>query len=212
MDARTRSETEQPPRSLEGIAQAIQACRRCPIGCNGTNAVPGEGPRDAALMIVGEQPGDVEEREGRPFVGPAGLLLRARLAAAGIDAGRAYVTNAVKHFKFVQRGKRRLHQTPTAGEISACRWWLDDERRLVRPRLIVALGASAARGVLGRGVGVQRERGRALPLDDGGELWISAHPSYLLRLKDEGREIEEHRFASDLAAVANRLTQVKKER
>jgi DNA polymerase len=168
----------------------------------------GEGPREAALMIVGEQPGDLEEREGRPFVGPAGALLRDRLAMAGLDPGRAYVTNAVKHFKFVQRGKRRLHQSPTAGEIDICRWWLDGERRLVKPRLVLALGASAARGVLGRSVGVQRERGRAHPLESGSELWISAHPSYLLRLRDEGRATEEKRFAADLAAVAERLTEV----
>jgi DNA polymerase len=197
-----------PPRSLAAIGRAIEACRRCPIGCNSTHAVRGEGPRKAALMIVGEQPGDLEEREGRPFVGPAGALLRDRLAKAGIEPGCAYVTNAVKHFKFVQRGKRRLHQSPTAGEIDVCRWWLDGERRLVRPQLVLALGASAARGVLGRSIGVQRERGRPHPLEDRSELWISVHPSYLLRLKDEGRAAEEGRFAADLAAVADRLAEL----
>jgi uracil-DNA glycosylase family protein len=208
MDTPQDTEPDTSRRSLGAIGQAIEACRRCPIGCNGTHAVMGEGPRDARLMIVGEQPGDLEEREGRPFIGPAGKLLRDRLATAGIDPGRAYVTNAVKHFKFVQRGKRRLHQSPTAGEIDACRWWLDGERRLIRPQLVLALGASAARGVFGRQMAVQRERGRAHALDGGGEAWISAHPSYLLRLRDEGRTTEEARFAADLSAVAERMEEL----
>lgn len=193
------------PGSLEEIAAQIQSCRRCPIGCNGTRAVAGEGPERARLMIVGEQPGDVEERLGRPFVGPAGRLLRSHLEDVGIDEGRAYVTNAVKHFKFVPRGKRRLHQSPTAGEIDACRWWVENERRIVRPRLVLALGASAARGMLGKAVGVQKARGAPLALEDGAELWVSTHPSYLLRLRDEGRALEEERFAADLRKVAGRL-------
>jgi DNA polymerase len=196
---------EPPPARLGDVAAAIQACRRCPIGCNGTRAVMGEGVRHAALMIVGEQPGDVEEREGHPFVGPAGALLRDRLSAAGIDEGRAYVTNAVKHFKFVMRGKRRLHQSPTSGEIDLCRWWLDSERRIVKPQLVLALGRSAARGVLGKSVAIARARGRPHPLPDGATLWVTAHPSYLLRLKDEGRETEERRFAEDLGKVAREL-------
>jgi DNA polymerase len=207
-------ETGEPPHSLKAVAQSIEACRRCPIGCNGTRAVAGEGPHSAALMIVGEQPGDVEEREGRPFVGPAGMLLRAALAAAGIDPGRAYVTNAVKHFKFVLRGKRRLHQTPTAGEIDHCRWWLDAERRIVRPQLVLALGASAARGMLGRTVGVQKLRGRPQSLPGpiaGGELWVTTHPSYLLRLRYEPRAEAEAGFAADLAAIAKRLRDTKRD-
>lgn len=193
------------PATLEGIGEAIEACRRCPIGCNGTRAVMGEGLRQAGLMVVGEQPGDAEEEQGRPFVGPAGLLLRAHLADAGIDAVTSYITNAVKHFKFVQKGRRRLHQSPTAKEIDTCRWWLERERTIVRPRLILALGASAARGVLGRTVSVQKERGRPLGQGDGSELWITTHPSYLLRLHDHGRAEEEARFAADLRAVAGRL-------
>ena len=196
------------PRSLKAIAEAIHECRRCPIGCNGTDAVMGEGPRDAALMVVGEQPGDVEEQQGRPFVGPAGRLLRAPLEDAGIDERRTYVTNAVKHFKFVPRGKRRLHQSPTAREIDICRWWVESERGIVRPQLVLALGASAARGMLGRTVGVQKERGRPHRLEDGAELWITAHPSYLLRLHDEGRALEEKRFAADLRKVAGRLAEL----
>lgn len=199
---------EERPRSLAEIAAQIQSCRRCPIGCNGTRAVAGEGPKGARLMIVGEQPGDVEERLGLPFVGPAGRLLRAHLEHVGIDEGRAYVTNAVKHFKFVPRGKRRLHQSPTAGEIDACRWWVESERRIVRPRLVLALGASAARGMLGKAVGVQKARGAALALADGAELWVSTHPSYLLRLRDEGRALEEERFAADLRKVAGRLAEL----
>ena len=196
------------PRSLKAIAEAIHECRRCPIGCNGTDAVMGEGPRDATLMVVGEQPGDVEEQTGRPFVGPAGRLLRAHLEDAGIDDQRTYVTNAVKHFKFVQRGKRRLHQSPTAREIDICRWWVESERAIVQPQLVLALGASAARGMLGKTVAVQKERGRPHTLEDGAELWISVHPSYLLRLRDEGRATEERRFAADLRKVAGRLAEL----
>lgn len=193
------------PASLAVIAGEIQACRRCPIGCNGTRAVPGEGPHHAALMIVGEQPGDSEEEQGRPFVGPAGRLLRAHLEDAGINAEHAWVTNAVKHFKFAARGKRRLHQNPTAKEIDICRWWVESERLLIKPRLILTLGASAARGMLGKTISVQKERGRAHALEDGTELWPTVHPSYLLRLHDDGRAAEEARFAADLRKVAARL-------
>jgi DNA polymerase len=200
--------TDTRPRSLAAIGDAIQLCRRCPIGCNGTRAVMGEGSRDAVLMIVGEQPGDYEERQGRPFVGPSGRLLDSHLEQAGIDRSRVYVTNSVKHFKFVQRGKRRLHQKPNAGEIDACRWWLEGEQTIVRPRLIMALGASAARGVLGKAVGIARQRGRPLPLENSAELWVTAHPSYLLRLKDEKKVEEERMFRADIAAVAERLTEL----
>ncbi|WEK48449.1 MAG: UdgX family uracil-DNA binding protein [Candidatus Andeanibacterium colombiense] len=191
--------------TLDGIAEAIQRCRRCPIGCNGTNAVGGEGTAGAALMVVGEQPGDVEETQGRPFVGPAGRVLMEHLDHAGIDRAQAYVTNAVKHFKFEQRGKRRLHKTPTAKEIDICRFWLDGERALVKTRVILALGASAARGVLGKTVSLEAMRGAAHKLDDGSELWVTNHPSYLLRLQDGVRHEAEQRFAADLAKVAGRL-------
>ena len=196
---------EERPQSLPEIAQAIMACRRCPIGCNETRAVAGEGPGQTPLMIVGEQPGDSEEEQGRPFVGPAGRLLRAHLEDAGLDLSKAWLTNAVKHFKFTPRGKRRLHQNPTAKEIDICRWWLESERALVRPRLVLALGASAARSLLGKTVSVQQVRGQPMPLDDGSELWITTHPSYLLRLNDGPRAQEEGRFAGDLRAVAARL-------
>jgi DNA polymerase len=200
---------EARPTNLTAIGEAIETCRRCAIGCNGTRAVMGEGPADAALMIVGEQPGDVEEREGRPFVGPAGRLLRTHLADAGLAEDRSYLTNAVKHFKFVPRemprgGKMRLHQNPSAREIDVCRWWIESERQLIRPRLVLALGASAARSMLGKTVSVQKERGRPHVLDDGSELWITTHPSYLLRLGD-ARAGEEARFVDDLRQAARRL-------
>ncbi len=200
------------PTTLEGIDKAIHACRMCPIGELDNRAVMGEGPRDgqefSGLMIVGEQPGDQEDEAGRPFVGPAGQLLDEYLEAAGIDRGAAHVTNAVKHFKFVLRGKRRLHQSPGAKEIDTCRWWLEAERAIVKPRLVLALGASAARGLLGRTVSITKVRGQPIALEDGTELWVSAHPSYLLRLDGAARAEQAARFASDLAAVKARLDQL----
>jgi len=193
------------PSSLEGIDRAIHACRNCPIGELDNRAVMGEGPLGAPLMIVGEQPGDQEDQAGRPFVGPAGQLLGEYLERAGIDRSNAYVTNAVKHFKFVWKGKRRLHQSPGAKEIDTCRWWLEAERSIVRPRLVLALGASAARGLLGKTVSITKARGQALALEDGTELWVTAHPSYLLRLEGEAREAQARLFAADLAAVRERL-------
>ncbi|WP_172449786.1 UdgX family uracil-DNA binding protein [Porphyrobacter sp. HT-58-2] len=193
------------PETLAKVAQGIAACRDCPIADCGTRAVAGEGPSQAALMIVGEQPGDQEDIAGRPFVGPAGQLLDEYLAAAGIERGAAYVTNAVKHFKFAWKGKHRLHQSPGAKEIDTCRWWLDAERALVRPRIVLALGASAARGLLGRTVSVNRERGQAILLGDGAELWVTVHPSYLLRLDGAAREKQAVLFAADLAMVRERL-------
>ena len=193
------------PESLAAIADAIKQCRKCPIGCLENRAVMGEGPADVALMIVGEQPGDHEDREGRPFVGPAGQLLDVHLQRAGIDRSAAYVTNAVKHFKFTMRGKRRLHQSPTAKEIDTCRWWLESERESVKPKLVLAMGASAARGMLGKTVSISKVRGAPIPLDDGSELWVTAHPSYLLRLDGEAREKQSALFDADLAAVRERL-------
>jgi DNA polymerase len=196
------------PSTLEGIDTAIYACRNCPIGELDNRAVRGEGPLGAPLMIVGEQPGDQEDQAGRPFVGPAGQLLGEYLERAGIDRSQAYVTNAVKHFKFVWKGKRRLHQSPGAKEIDTCRWWLEAERNIVQPRLVLALGASAARGLLGKTVSITKARGTPMHLDDGTELWVTAHPSYLLRLEGEAREAQARLFASDLAAVKERLAEL----
>ncbi len=196
------------PATLAGVDTAIHACRNCPIGALENRAVMGEGPLGAPLMIVGEQPGDQEDQAGRPFVGPAGQLLDAYLTRAGIDRSAAYVTNAVKHFKFVWKGKHRLHQSPQAKEIDTCRWWLEAERNIVQPRLVLALGASAARGLLGRTVSITKARGVPLTLDDGTELWVTAHPSYLLRLEGEARETQAALFAADLAAVKVRLAEL----
>jgi probable DNA metabolism protein len=196
------------PKSLSAIDEAIHACRRCPIGLLDNRAVMGEGPRKAELMIVGEQPGDQEDLAGRPFVGPAGKVLDAHLERAGIDRRQVYLTNAVKHFKFVQRGKRRLHQSPTAKEIDICRWWLESERAVVKPKLLLSLGASAARGLLGKTVSISKARGMPHTLEDGSELWVTAHPSYLLRLDGEAKEQQERLFQADLAAVAERLAEL----
>jgi DNA polymerase len=196
------------PRSLSGIDEAIHACRRCPIGLLENTAVMGEGARKAELMIVGEQPGDQEDLAGRPFVGPAGKVLDAHLERAGIDRRQVYLTNAVKHFKYEVRGKRRLHQSPTAKEIDICRFWLEGERAIVKPKLILALGSSAARGLLGKTVSIANVRGQPHLLDDGSELWVTVHPSYLLRLRDEAKGEQERMFQADLATVAKRLAEL----
>lgn len=199
---------EDRPDTLAAIDKAIHACRKCPIGQLDNHAVMGEGPDDAALMIVGEQPGDQEDLAGRPFVGPAGQLLDVHLEKAGIDRRGAYVTNTVKHFKYVQRGKRRLHQNPGAKEIDTCRWWIESERAIVQPKLVLAMGASAARGMLGKTVSITKARGRPIPLEDGSELWVTAHPSYLLRLDGPAREEQARLFDADLAAVRTRLAEL----
>ncbi|NCP14564.1 MAG: UdgX family uracil-DNA binding protein [Sphingomonadales bacterium] len=196
------------PATLAQVAQGAAACRDCAIADCGTRAVAGEGPSQAALMIVGEQPGDQEDLAGRVFVGPAGQLLDQHLTRAGIDRSAAYVTNAVKHFKFVWKGKHRLHQSPVAKEIDTCRWWLEAERAIVQPRIVLALGASAARGMLGRTVSVSKARGAPIMLDDGAELWVTVHPSYLLRLDGEAQAQQAALFAADLAAVQARVAQI----
>ena len=201
-------EFEERPETLEAIDKAIHACRKCPIGELDNQAVMGEGPRDAALMIVGEQPGDQEDQQGRPFVGPAGQLLDTHLEKVGIDRRAAYVTNTVKHFKYVQRGKRRLHQSPGAKEIDTCRWWIESERAIVQPKLILAMGASAARGMLGKTVSISKVRGEPIALEDGSELWVTAHPSYLLRLDGTAREEQSRLFDADLSAVKERLEEL----
>ena len=201
-------EFDERPETLAAIDKAISACRKCPIGLLDNHAVMGEGPQDAALMIVGEQPGDQEDIKGRPFVGPAGQLLDDHLQTAGIDRSAAYVTNAVKHFKYVQRGKRRIHQSPAAKEIDTCRWWMESERAIVQPKLVLAMGASAARGMLGKTVSISRARGAPIQLEDGSELWVTAHPSYLLRLDGAARDEQVRLFDSDLRAVRQRLEEI----
>lgn len=195
--------------TLSDVRPAIQACRRCDLWRDATQGVPGEGPDRAPLMLVGEQPGDLEDIDGRPFVGPAGQLLSRALAAAGIRRADAYVTNAVKHFKHEVRGKRRLHRTPDAGEVRACKWWLDQERAQVKPKLIVALGATAALAVFGKPMPIMKSRGRPLPLDDGCRALITVHPSYLLRVPDAAAKADVWRgFVEDLTRAHDLVSTV----
>ncbi len=188
--------------SLDEVKEGVDACRRCPLYEMATQAVFGEGPKRAELMFVGEQPGDQEDLAGKPFVGPAGKVFDAAMEEAGLDRERAYVTNAVKHFKFVPRGKKRLHQRPNAGEIKACRFWLGLEREFVRPKLIVAMGATAVASLAGSGTTLSSVRGRVTELEDGTRLYAMVHPSYLLRIPDrEEAARERERFVEDLRAV-----------
>jgi uracil-DNA glycosylase len=168
---------------VEALTQAVHDCRGCELWGPATQAVFSSGPDDAAVVLVGEQPGDREDREGEPFVGPAGRVLAEALESAGLDAEQVYVTNAVKHFRFAERGKRRLHKKPDVAHIRACVPWLEAELAAVRPRVVVALGATAARAVLGREARIGAERGQVL---DGEEhdVVITTHPSALLRLRD----------------------------
>ena len=191
--------------SWEALLADARRCTRCELYKFGTQTVFGEGPLDAGIMFVGEQPGDQEDIAGRPFVGPAGALFDESLEKAGIDRSTVYVTNAVKHFKFVQKGKRRIHNKPDAGEISACRWWIEHERELIRPPVTVALGATAARSLVGKTVTIGRAREQPIALPDGGECWVTVHPSFLLRMPDPERRREERRlFVRDLKRIKAR--------
>jgi DNA polymerase len=187
------------------LAEEAASCRRCDLWRHATQTVFGEGPADARLMLIGEQPGDQEDLAGRPFVGPAGHILNRALVEAGIDRQRIYITNAVKHFKFEARGKRRIHVTPDRAEIDICRVWLDRELDVLTPDVTILLGASAARAVLGRSVTISRERGTPFPLRKGLGL-LTVHPSFLLRLPDEAaRQREYHAFVCDLFAATKLL-------
>ncbi|WP_156678275.1 UdgX family uracil-DNA binding protein [Sphingomonas profundi] len=193
----------------EALREEAAACTRCHLYKHATQTVFGEGPIDATLMFVGEQPGDQEDLAGKPFVGPAGQMFDRALAQAGVDRGTVYVTNAVKHFKFEQRGKRRIHAKPQGPEIEACRWWIEQERVLIRPPLTVALGATAARSLLGKVVTISGARGRPHVLQDGGEAWVTVHPSYLLRIPEREKAEEEYaRFVADLRAAGARAKEL----
>jgi uracil-DNA glycosylase family protein len=195
--------------SWEALLADARVCTRCDLYKPATQTVFGEGPLDAAIMFVGEQPGDQEDLAGRPFVGPAGALLDKALEAAGIDRSAVYVTNAVKHFKFVPRGKRRIHNKPDTGEITACRWWIDHERGLVRPHVTVALGATAAQSLFGKAMAIGKNRGVPLQLADGSECWITVHPSFLLRIPEEDRKREEKKlFLRDLKRIKTRAEEL----
>jgi DNA polymerase len=192
--------------SLTDLIEDSRDCRRCPLYRLATQTVFGEGPSRAPVMLVGEQPGDQEDLQGRPFVGPAGKILDRALADAGIDRRRVYVTNAVKHFKFEPRGRKRLHKKPNAGEIEACKRWLDQELELIKPKLTVALGATAARALTGRPIAVGTSRGRLVDLRDGLPGLVTIHPSFLLRMPDPELKAQEYRrFVLDLRLIAKHV-------
>jgi DNA polymerase len=191
---------------LDEVAAEARECRACPLWAPATQTVFGEGPAPARVMLVGEQPGDQEDLAGRPFVGPAGHALDRALREAGLGRAEIYVTNAVKHFKFLPRGKKRIHQKPGTAEIVACGPWLERERALVRPQVIVLMGTTAARAVLGRPTTIASERGRLLRLEDDTAAIVTIHPSYLLRLREEAdRAAARAAFVADLRLAASAL-------
>jgi uracil-DNA glycosylase family protein len=192
--------------ALGALRDAEAACTRCPLYRDATQVVPGEGVARAKVMLVGEQPGDQEDLTGHPFVGPAGRVLDRAIAESGLDRKKMFVTNAVKHFKFEPRGRRRLHKKPNAYEIERCHWWIDQERAIVKPKVIVALGATAARSLVGRPVTISKVRGERVALADGTPIVVTIHPSYLLRIDDATRKEAEYRqFVADLRTCADRL-------
>jgi uracil-DNA glycosylase family protein len=192
--------------TLKALRAEAANCRACPLWKDATQTVFGEGPQDAQAMLVGEQPGDKEDLAGKPFVGPAGQMLDRALEQAGIERRKVYVTNAVKHFKFVRRGKIRLHQKPNTSEIKACRRWYERELAAIKPMLVVAMGATAAQCVFGKITPINKNRGRLIDLDDGIKALVTVHPSYLLRLPDaDARAREYERFVGDLRIAAAAL-------
>jgi uracil-DNA glycosylase len=194
------------PRSLTGLRAAEAQCTRCPLYLHATQVVPGEGPNHAPIMMVGEQPGNDEDLGGHPFIGPAGRLLDRAIAEAGLDRKAIFVTNAVKHFKFEPRGKRRLHKRPNTYEIERCKWWNDIERALIKPELVVALGATAARSLMGKTVTISKLRGQMLPFENGSKLMVTIHPSSLLRIRDsEDKKRQYAGLVDDLRQCAQLL-------
>jgi len=196
-------------RSLTALREAAAACRGCPLYRDATQTVFGEGRATAEVVFVGEQPGDQEDRRGKPFVGPAGRVLGEALADAGIDRADVYITNVVKHFKFTPRGKRRIHKRPSAAETAACHPWLDAELEAIRPTALMALGATAAQDLFGRSFRVTKQRGRPLASDLAPLVMASVHPSSILRAPDdEARREEYERFVADLRALAAGLKEL----
>jgi DNA polymerase len=196
------------PRTLAALREAEAACRRCPLYKDATQVVPGEGRLRARLMLIGEQPGDQEDLAGKPFVGPAGRILDQALVDAGIDRDTVFVTNAVKHFKHEMRGKRRLHKKPNAYEIERCKWWLEQERAIVKPPVLVALGATGARSIFGRAVTIGKMRGTPHRLADGTIAFVTIHPSWLLRIREKAdKERERRNFVADLRMAARSLAE-----
>jgi uracil-DNA glycosylase len=191
---------------VRNLREAAAGCRACPLWKTGTQTVFGAGRRSAKVMFVGEQPGDREDREGKPFVGPAGRVLDNALEEAGIDRGDAYVTNVVKHFKWIPKGKRRIHQRPNSEEITACRPWLEAELQVVKPKVMVCLGATAARALLGSDFRVTQDRGKLVETDLAPIATGTVHPSSILRIDDEDeRRVARDELAEDLREVAKRL-------
>jgi uracil-DNA glycosylase len=197
-------------RSLTALRKAAAGCRRCDLWKRGTQTVFGEGPSDARLMLVGEQPGDQEDLAGEPFVGPAGQLLRDALSEAGLNPAEVYLTNAVKHFKWEPRGKRRIHERPNREEVLACRMWLDEEIAALKPTIIVALGATAAGALLGSAAKVTRDRGKFFPSTLAPMVTLTVHPSSILRSPDSAKRKEaRQQFVEDLKAIARKLDRQK---
>ncbi|WP_375413815.1 UdgX family uracil-DNA binding protein [uncultured Bradyrhizobium sp.] len=195
-----------PGDDVDALREEAKGCRACHLWKDATQTVFGEGPQHASVMLVGEQPGDKEDLAGKPFVGPAGQMLDRALREAGVNREKVYVTNAVKHFKFVPRGKIRLHQKPNTLEIKACRQWYERERASVKPELVVAMGATAAQSVFGKITPINKSRGRLIELEDGTKALVTVHPSYLLRLPDEAAKAREYeRFVDDLKIVAAQI-------
>jgi DNA polymerase len=188
--------------SLGELREQAETCTRCPLYRNATQTVFGEGPLKAEVLFAGEQPGDQEDLAGRPFVGPAGRIFDAILAEAGIPRDRTYVTNAVKHFKFEPRGKKRIHSKPNAGEVRACSWWIERELKFIRPEVAVALGATAALSLVGKPVPVLKMRGKTVAREDGLPVFLTIHPSFLLRIRDSAdKAAERRRFLDDMLRV-----------
>jgi uracil-DNA glycosylase family protein len=193
-------------RELAQLRRDAAGCRRCPLWKHGTQTVFGQGDPAAAIMLVGEQPGDAEDLAGEPFVGPAGGILARALEAAGLSAVPRYVTNAVKHFKWEPRGKRRIHKKPRVSEIAACHYWLEEEIAAVQPKVLVAMGATAARALLGPGVSVIKARGQWLPSSSGAAVMVTVHPASILRAPDAGaRRAGMAAFVADLKRAARRV-------
>jgi DNA polymerase len=193
-------------KSLKALHAAEVECTRCPLYSHATQVVSGEGAARARIMLVGEQPGDQEDKQGKPFVGPAGGILAKALAEAGIERGDVFITNAVKHFKFEPRGKRRLHKRPNAYEIDRCHWWLEFERDIVKPELIVALGATAVRSITGKPLSINKIRGKLLPMQSGRRMLATIHPSYILRIRDDADKQAQYRqFVADLKTCVRAL-------
>jgi uracil-DNA glycosylase family protein len=192
-------------RTLAVLREAVQACRGCDLYLHAMQAVPGEGPRGSRILFVGEQPGDEEDKTGRPFVGPAGRLFDKALEEAGIDRAEVFITNAVKHFKFEERGKRRIHKKPGTTEVRACRPWLEAELTVIRPEILVCLGATAALSVFGSEYRLTRERGKFVQHEWASQATSTVHPSAILRAPDELRGEEDRRFGPDLGGVRRRM-------